>query len=227
MSGTETTCWLMIQGAASGRASDRDLFVRRYESVMRAYLTARWQGTPLEADLDDAMQDIFAECFRAGGVLERAEQGSPGGFRAFLFGVVRNVARRFETARARERQRRTGEELDLDQLAGSEDTLSGAFDRIWAKQLLHEAWERMVNEARSRGPRAMARVELLRSRFQGIPVREIAERWRVDRDWLHHQDARARAEFRLAFRQTVAFYNPGASDAEVAQMCLELLMPRS
>ena len=74
---------------------------RRYLGVVRAYLAARWQGSPLLADLDDAGQDVFVECFRQGGVLDAATAGRVPSFRAFLYGVVRNVARRFESRPAR------------------------------------------------------------------------------------------------------------------------------
>ena len=51
-------------------------------------------------DLDDAVQEVFVECFRQGGVLEAAVDGRVPSFRAFLYGVVRNVARRFESRTA-------------------------------------------------------------------------------------------------------------------------------
>ncbi|MBK8268830.1 MAG: hypothetical protein IPK83_11220 [Planctomycetes bacterium] len=35
-------------------------------------------------DLDDAVQDVFLECFRPDGALDRLDVHRPGGFRAFL-----------------------------------------------------------------------------------------------------------------------------------------------
>ena len=86
----------MIQDAAAGDGAARAEFARRYTPLVRAYLGARWRATPLVAEIDDAAQDVFLGCFRDGGVLTRVEAGRPGGFRAFLFGVVRNGARQVE-----------------------------------------------------------------------------------------------------------------------------------
>ncbi len=77
-----STCWFLIHGAAAGRKEDRDTFGQRYEPVIRAYLGARWRGTPRIEELDDAVQEVFVECFREGGVLDRVDSGRPGGFRA-------------------------------------------------------------------------------------------------------------------------------------------------
>jgi RNA polymerase sigma-70 factor (ECF subfamily) len=103
---SESTCWTVIRAAAAGSTADRDELARRYLGVVRAYLSARWRGSHLRHDLDDAVQEVFVECFRQGGVLEAAGAGRVPGFRAFLYGVVRNIARRFET-----RPRRSAEPL--------------------------------------------------------------------------------------------------------------------
>ena len=66
------------------------------EPVIRAYIAARWTKLGLDLDVDDACQDVFVECFRANGPIYRADRTAPSGFRAFLYGVVRNVARRIE-----------------------------------------------------------------------------------------------------------------------------------
>jgi DNA-directed RNA polymerase specialized sigma24 family protein len=74
MSTPESICWTVIR-----------------------YLAARWRGSHLRPDLDDAVQEVFVECFRQGGALEAAGDGRVPSFRAFLCGVVRNVAHRFES----------------------------------------------------------------------------------------------------------------------------------
>ena len=58
--------------------------------MIRAYLAARWQGSALRGELDDAVQQVFVECYKDGGVLERVAGKAEPGFRAFLFGVARN-----------------------------------------------------------------------------------------------------------------------------------------
>jgi RNA polymerase sigma-70 factor (ECF subfamily) len=97
MPSSESTCWTVIRAAAAGSPSDRAELARRYLGVVRAYLAARWRGSPLQADLDDAVQEVFVERFRQGGAIEAAGAGRVPSFRAFLYGVVRNVARRFES----------------------------------------------------------------------------------------------------------------------------------
>jgi DNA-directed RNA polymerase specialized sigma24 family protein len=97
MSTHESTCWTVIRAAAAGSPADRDEWARRYLGVVRAYLAARWRGSPLRQELGDAVQEVFVECFRQGGALEAAGAGRVLSFRAFLYGVVRNVARRFES----------------------------------------------------------------------------------------------------------------------------------
>src|SRR6266851_2004218 len=118
-----STCWTMIHGAAAGNAADRDQFARQYAPVVRAYLAARWRNSPRQDDIDDGVQDVFVECFRQSGILDHVDAARPGGFRAFLYGAVRNVALRIETARARARERQPADGLALESVADSEVSL--------------------------------------------------------------------------------------------------------
>jgi RNA polymerase sigma-70 factor (ECF subfamily) len=191
--------------------------------VVRAYLAARWRGSKLLPELDDTVQDVFIECLRDGGLLERAQADRPGGFRAFLYGAVRNVALRAEARRARQLAREPGEVVDLQRIAGGEEALSRVYDRAWAKAVVREAAERQSALAAQLGEAAVRRVELLRLRFhEGMPIREIAGRWGRDTASLHHEYARAREEFRSALREVVAFHHPG-SNADVDRECAQLL----
>jgi RNA polymerase sigma-70 factor (ECF subfamily) len=217
----ESTCWTVIEGAAAGRVADREHFAQRYGPVVRAYLAARWRTSPGAEDLDDAVQEVFVECFKHGGVLERADRERAGGFRPFLYGVVRNIALRLETDRARQRQK--SGELDLDQLPADDESLARDFDRAWARSLLREAARRQAELAASTGEEAVRRVELLCLHFEdGLPIRDIARRWQTDAARLHHEYARARVEFKAALRDVMAFHHPGSA-AEVEQACAELL----
>jgi RNA polymerase sigma-70 factor (ECF subfamily) len=220
MAAPQTTCWSVIEAAAAGAAGERQEFARRYGPVVRAYLAARWRASPCRQDLEDAMQEVFVECFKEGGALARADHGR-GEFRPFLYGVARNVALRLERARARARERTAPDGVDLDRLAGAEEQLSRAFDRAWARAILREAAGRQ--EQRAAEAAARQRVELLRLRFHdGLPIREIARRWGADPAALHHEYARARQEFKAALLEVVAFHHPG-SPAEVERACAELL----
>jgi RNA polymerase sigma-70 factor (ECF subfamily) len=220
MSTQESTCWTIIRAAAAGSPADREELAHRYLAVVRAYLTARWRGSALRPELDDAVQEVFVECFRQGGALEAAGAGRVPCFRAFLYGVVRNVARRFESRPVRAT-------APLLEIQANEAGLSQLFERTWAQALMTEAAQLQQRRARERGPEAVQRVELLRLRFEeGLPIRAIAERWGVAAAGLHHAYALARQEFRAALLEVVAFQHPG-SPAEVEQEAASLLQALS
>jgi DNA-directed RNA polymerase specialized sigma24 family protein len=216
MSNSESTCWTVIRAAAAGSPADRDELGRRYLGVVRAYLGARWRGAALRRDLDDAVQEVFVECFRQGGALEAAGDGRVPSFRAFLYGVVRNVARRFESRL----KRAAG---PLPDIAADEASLSRLFERSWAQAIMTEAAQLQRRRASERGPEAVQRIELLRLRFEeSLPIRTIVERWGVPAAGLHHAYALARQEFREALLEVVAFHHPGSA-AEVEEEAAGLL----
>src|SRR5215472_14424140 len=126
MSTPESTCWTVIRAAAVGSPAERAELARRYLGVVRAYLAARWRDSHLWVDLDDAVQEVFVECFRQGGALEAIGAGRVHSFRAFLYGVVRNVARRFESRPARAA-------APLPESAANEEGLSSLFEGTWAQ----------------------------------------------------------------------------------------------
>jgi RNA polymerase sigma-70 factor (ECF subfamily) len=223
MSYPESTCWTMVQAAAEGSAGQREEFALRYLPVIRHYLAARWRRSAILSHLDDAVQEVFVECFKGGGILDKAVPGLPGGFRSFLYGVVRNVALRIETRSARARKHQSPGSLDLDQIAGQEESFSRIFDRAWAKALLRQAGSLMEAQAKQMDESARRRVELLRLRFhENLPIREIARRWETEASVLHHEYAQARQEFKAALLEVVAFHQPGAS-AALEQECINLL----
>jgi RNA polymerase sigma-70 factor (ECF subfamily) len=219
---SQVTCWTVIRSAAEGNAGAREAFAHRYEPVARACLAARWRETPLIGEIDDAVQEVFLECFRADGVLVRADR-EQGDFRAFLRGVVRNVARRVEERRARLRERQPGSGFDLDGVENDEGGLSSVFDRAFAISLLEQAVLRHREIARERGEACRRRVELLRLRFQdGMPIRDIARRWGHDPARVHKDYAKAREEFREMLLDVLAFHHP-RSRAEAERECERLL----
>jgi RNA polymerase sigma-70 factor (ECF subfamily) len=216
LSTSESTCWTVIRAAAAGSPDDRNELARRYLGVVRAYLAARWRGLDLRADLDDAVQEVFVECFRQDGAVDAAAAGRVPNFRAFLYGVVRNVARRFESRPIRA----VG---PLPEVQANEESLSRLFERSWAQAIMTEAAQLQKKRAVERGPEAVQRVELLRLRFEdNLPIRTIAERWGVGAAGLHHAYARARKEFKVALLEVVAFHHPG-SPVEVEQEAASLL----
>ena len=190
------TSWSLLQGAAAGDDALRSQFASRYEAAIRNYLRHRWRGQPALEHLEDAVQDTFLECLKPGGVLVRAEEGK-GEFRALLYGVVRNVARRHEEKMARSFHRRAGAPSGLDQVPADAEGLSTAFDRAWAQAVLQQAAHEHRAAAQLAGDDAVQRQEILRLRHdESLPVREIAARIGVDDvDSVHNDYRRARREF--------------------------------
>jgi RNA polymerase sigma-70 factor (ECF subfamily) len=219
----DATCWTLIEGAAEGRNDARGEFSERYLPVIRAYLHARWGGRLGSAELEDAVQDVFVECLREGGALERAGTGRREGFRAFLLGVVRHVALRIEAARARRIDAPGRAAFEADALALEEPTLSRVFDRAWAGSILREAFARQEADAREEGPESARRAALLRLVFQDKrAVADVARQWQVDGDELYREYSRALAEFLRALKAVVAFHHPNSPEA-VARECRELI----
>jgi RNA polymerase sigma-70 factor (ECF subfamily) len=220
MGSHDSTCWTLLREAAAGEEAPRAEFAARYGPLVRSYLTARWRGSAHIRDLDDAIQDVFVECLRQGGLLARARADAPGGFRAFLYGAVRHVALRAE---ARRGAREPAEGVDLEGVPGDDETSSRVFDRAWARAMVREAAERQSVLAAGRGEADLRRVELLRLRFhEGLPIREIARLWGQDAALLHHEYARARQEFLAALREVIASHHPG-TPRDVDRECAQLL----
>jgi RNA polymerase sigma-70 factor (ECF subfamily) len=217
------TRWSLIRKAADGLEPDRDDFARLYEPAVRAYLNARWRGTPLRQDTDDAVQNVFLACFKERGALANVEEGRTGGFRGYLFGVIRNTALFMERSWHRRKDKPRVPPAPPEEMGAREDHLSVVFDREWARAILREAGIRQSELANERGERAERRVELLRLRFdEGLPIREIAQRWGVEPAWLHHEYSRARKEYRSALLEVVAHHHPG-SEGEVERESSRLL----
>jgi len=197
----QETCWTLIRAAADGHRAEREEFSRRYEPAVRAFLAARWKHGPMQSEVDDGVQEVFVACFKEGGALAHVD-GVTKGFRAFLWGVVRNVALHMERTRAR-RVARVSPGAEREGV--TEDSgLSRVFDREYARALVREAVETMATRARIIGPEAQRRVELLERRHgDGLPLREIARVWEADGRELHLEQAKAAREFRSALRQVI------------------------
>jgi RNA polymerase sigma-70 factor (ECF subfamily) len=228
--GDETTCWSLIRRASAGEEEGRRHFADRYEPFVRALLAARWRGSPRVVEIDDAVQDVFVECFRSGGVLSRAgaDPDRIPAFRAFLVGVVRNVARRIEGRRGplafTDAAPEDASTLAPGGFAAAIDPPSRDVERAWARALVGEARDLLEARGRQGDEAARRRVALLELRFQeGLPIREIARRWGADPTRLHREFARARSEFRAALFEVVAAHHPG-TPADVERNCEQLLL---
>lgn len=215
------TCWTILRAASGGDGDARADFAARYESTIRDFLAARWRGRLREIDIADAVQEVFVECLKPGGVLQRADPAR-GDFRGLLCRVTRNVARRFEE-RAVERDRiRPEDSVWVAQIASDDAGQATVFDRCWANALVREATARFRVLAGQDGDAGRQRIELLERRFgDDEPIREIAARWNVPAQDLHNAYKKARKEFYRCLKQVVAFHRPDATDLDGA--CRELL----
>lgn len=214
-----TTSWDLIRSAAADEPGARAGFLGTYGKIVRRTLEHRWRGGPFEQEVDDAIHEVWVQCFKSGGALSRAEERAERGFRAFLFGVTLNVARQHEERG----QKRNGVPLSEAQFESFATTLSSLFDREWARALVIEARDALVQRAQELGESALKRVELLRLRFfEDLPIREIAKRWQVDPDRVHREYAKAREEFRGSLRACIRRHDP-LNEAEVERELERLL----
>ena len=212
------TCWTMLRAASAGDASAKSVFARSYAAPIRAYLGHRWRDTPYTDTIDDAVQDVFVECMKPGGVLDHANQDL-GDFRALLYGVVRNIARRFEKRAARPSHHQPAESVHLDDLPAQQEALSRVFDRAWARSLLREAVLSHAQAARRGDKETRKRYRIVRLRHQQrMPIREIAAQLNEpDSEVIHNDYRRGRREFRTFLRTVVARHTgagPESLDAE-------------
>jgi RNA polymerase sigma factor (sigma-70 family) len=217
----------MIRNATAGDETARALFARRYLPCVRAYLAARWRGGPLAGEVEDAVQEVFLDCFRSGGALARLDPARASSFRAFLYGLARNAALHVETRRARDLARRDKDSFHPEALARRDESLSRVFDREWARRLLNEAEALQATRAAEQGPQGLRRVEILRLRFrEGLPIRDIAKRWGDDPARVHTEYARARKEFLRALQEVLDLGEscPPAKVKEECDCLLELLV---
>lgn len=138
-------------------------------------------------------QDVFAECFRVGGALQRFDPTRNGGIEAFLFGVTRNIARRCEH---RSRKRLPTQSDMLCTIETKETSVSEQLDRRWVVELIRCAWWKQHELALASGEAAHQRMQLLSLRFVcDLPVREIARSWNVEAAELHRELRKTKEEF--------------------------------
>ncbi len=221
MGRTESTCWSVVFGAAAGDQDHREAFARRYDPVLRAYLAARWRLSIDHHDVHDGVQETLLECLKVGGALERVDASRPGGFRAFLYGIARNVASMAE-ARRRVRERRQVPEEVAAAEAG-DDSFSQVFDRAWALLVTSEAREILARRAPA-GSTAELRLRILQLRYEEeLPSRDIASRMGIDAARVYKLLHEARREYRASLLEVMAFYHPEADREALEGHCVELL----
>lgn len=225
MSDGPRTCWDLVAGAAAGNSENRRAFGELYLPIVRLYLDRRWRGKPMARDLEDAVQEVFVECFRDGGALERADPDKSSGFRGFLFGITRNVASRFERKASADRAGNGLQTGFLEQIANDEPRLSRLFEREWARTVVREAGELQSRRANERGGNALKRLDVIRRRFEGgRSIPEIASELGESPDLVHKWAERGRQDFRDCLREIVASHMREPVPPEsIEEECLRLL----
>ena len=212
----QTTRWSLVRGAAQGDRESREAFTRLYGPVIRGHLESRLRGRATAEDLHDAVQEVFLQCFKPDNSLLRADPSWPGGFRAFLYGITRNVAHSLA-----ERRRRHQAD-DLPEMEHTDASLSGQFDREYARALTKEARFLLAARATDGGP-AAERLRALTLRYEeGLPTREIARILGQDVTVVYPLMTRARREFRGALLEVLASYHPKDTREALEQRCLEI-----
>jgi RNA polymerase sigma-70 factor (ECF subfamily) len=220
MERSDSTCWTLVRSAAAGDPESQAAYCRLYGPVIRAYLSARWRRPADHEEVSDGVQEVFLQCFKPGGALGRAEQDRPGGFRAFLYGITRNVAGTLEAARIR-RQRVQGE-ADLDAVSSDEATMSQVFDRAFAQVLTQEA-RRLLAERAEPGSPAATRLRALELMYEkGLPSREVAKELGLDVAVVYPLLTRARKEFRATLLEVIASYHPADTKEDLERRWAEV-----
>lgn len=217
-----STCWDLVHDAAKGVATARAEFAARYEGPVRRYFGHRWRGHPLAVAVDDAVQEVFLEFFREDGALARVDSDRSGGFRAYLYGVTQNVARRVE-ARESNRRREVSPSVVWPEGPEADDpTLSIVFDRAWLDAVLGQA-VRLLGERAADDVVAQRGVEILRLRFgQDRRYNDIARELGIDASIVYREATKARTEFQRALVDVVTRDSRG-TPAAVARECREIL----
>ena len=216
------TCWTVIRAAAGGDSAARSTFARSYAGPMRAYLQRRWQSQALLLEVEDAVQEAFVEAFKPAGALDRANP-ERGDFRSLLYGVVRNVARRFEERAAKANAQGSGKSVYLDDLPHQAQALSQVFDRAWARSLLREAVLRHQQESEEGNTDARRRFRVMRMRHdEGLAIREIAQALGVlDVASVHNDYRQARRAFGAHLRGVVGRHT-GTEGSAIDRECRRL-----
>ena len=218
----DSTNWTVVLGAAAGNPSDRDALCRRYESVIRAYLAARWR-VPFDSDqITDCTQEVFLQLFRADGALGRVDPSRPSGFRGYLYGVTNRTAVIMERNLARKRRDHAIPGFDPDRIEQSEATLSAVFDKAWAEMLGLEARE-LVSRQAQKSSVAAKRQRCLELRFvRGMPPRDIAPLLDVEVERVYEMLNLAKKEYRAALLTVMSSYHPDLTEKELEEKCSEL-----
>lgn len=208
-------------GAAAGDLRAREEFARRYEPVVRSYLSTRWRVSSAHDRVSDGVQDVMIECLKPAGALSRLDRGRSADFRGYLYGITRRTAIAIERRRRREEKDRTCGDV-AGRCERRESTLSAAFDRTWAQVLCLEALTLLRARISGRPDRRIREVCIDGRFVENKPPRAIAAELGVPVAEIYEIVKWAKEEFRIAIFEVVAQYHPDATRRELEEKCREL-----
>ncbi|PIE24642.1 MAG: hypothetical protein CSA62_02085 [Planctomycetota bacterium] len=220
MDSPKQTSWTMIDGAAKGQAEAREQVALLYAPLVRRYLAARWRLPQDHEQVNEGCQDAMLQLFKPGGALENVNAHQGGGFRGYLYGLVRNVALMIERSSRRHSERQPNADFELDKIEVDEATLSQVFDRGWARMIAQRARSRMAAKLQDKKPEVYRSLELCYS--EGLAPRQIAKELGKSAGIAYELLRSARKEYRRALLDTVAEFYPGKTHAEIEATCREL-----
>ncbi|HEX7896851.1 MAG TPA: sigma-70 family RNA polymerase sigma factor [Planctomycetota bacterium] len=156
-----TSVWSAILSFRQDPERVKDLVVRRYRDPIFEF--ARRQGLTHE-DAEDVAQEVFLRVCREE-FLEKADR-QKGKFRTLLLAVTRHVIlqfRRYELSERRDRRRQISlGDFDVPADAPADEE----FDRLWVKNLVNQAMERLKDDPMIRA---------LKLQMEGRSYQEIAD----------------------------------------------------
>ena len=120
----ELTSWALVGLAGTSHCAARAEFASRYDKFVRRVLAKRWLGSPYRIYFDDAIQEVFVECFKSGGVIAKANPEQGASFRTLLFRVTTHVAARFERNHFRDSQTVSVDDANLESLHDDESAFA-------------------------------------------------------------------------------------------------------
>jgi RNA polymerase sigma-70 factor (ECF subfamily) len=155
-----STIWTVILSVKDDPERVKDLIVRRYRGPVYEFL--RMRGLVHE-DAEDVTQDVFLQICQKD-FLEKADR-EKGKFRTLVLAVTRNLLaffHRYQMAERRDRRRKvTLGDLDLP----LDEPPDLDFDRLWVKNLLAQALERLKEDPM---------VAALKQQMEGRSYQEIS-----------------------------------------------------
>jgi RNA polymerase sigma factor (sigma-70 family) len=215
----DETSWTLVGRAAAGDAGSREAFARIYGPVISAYLSARWRKPPQHEEVLDAVNEVFLQCFKAGGALGGAEQRRAGGFRAYLYGITRNVAGTLRRRSALD----VGVEEETLERVDAELSPSQTFDRAFAEAITREARYLMSMWAATDSAAALRLKALELMYEESLPSREVAARLGLEPEAVYPLLSRARKDFKAALLQVMAERHLGETRPEIERRCIDVL----